>query len=105
MNPDFVPSIQGQNAKFALRVSIINQSYDQVLDQYAGLVRQGKLRSSSITTSGFNGNRLDGNFSTTLQGSAVIFKIRDKTLILRTDSPTFQPDFDEKVVKTLTFQQ
>lgn len=105
MNPDFVPNIQGQNAKFALRVSIVNQSYDQVLDQYAGLVRQGKLRSSSITTSGFNGNRLDGNFSTTLQGSAVIFKIRDKTLILRTDSPTFQPDFDEKVVKTLTFQQ
>lgn len=104
MNPDVVPSVQGQN-KFALRVSIVNQSYDQILQQYAPLVKQGKLRSSAITTSGFNGNRLDGSFSQTLQGSAVVFKIRDKTLTVRTDSPSFQSDFDDKVVKSLTFQQ
>lgn len=105
MAPDQVPSTQGQNNKFALRVSIVSQSYEQVLSQYSGLVKQGQLRSQTITTSGFNGNRLDGNFSQTLQGSAVFFKIRDKTLILRTDSPSFQSDFDDKVVKTLTFQQ
>lgn len=103
LNPGQVPSVTGQN-KYALRVSIVNQSYDQVLQQYAGLVQQGQLRSSNVTTSGFNGNRLDGNFSTTLQGSAVFFKIRDTTLILRTDSPTFQDDFNS-AVSSLTFSQ
>ncbi len=103
MHPDAVPNTQSN--KFALRMSIVNQSYEQVLGQYSPLVKQGQLRSSTVTTSGFNGTRLDGNFSQTVQGSAVVFKIRDKTLILRTDLTSFQPDFDEKIVKTLTFQQ
>lgn len=104
LHPEAVPSVQGQN-KFALRVSIVSQSYTQVLDQFSGLVKQGKLRSSTVTTSGYDGTLLEGNFNQNLQGSAVIFKIRDKTLILRTDSPSFQPDFNEKIVKTLSFQQ
>jgi hypothetical protein len=103
LNPNVVPSTQGQN-KFALRVSIISQGYNQVLEQYAGLVKQGKLRSAIVTTSGYDGTRLDGSFSQTVQGSAVIFKIRDKTLVLRTDSPSFQTDFDN-IVKTLDFKQ
>lgn len=103
LHPEAVSGVQG--SKYALRVSIVSQNYTQVLDQYAGLVKQGKLRSSTITTSGYDGTLLEGNFSSTLQGSAVIFKIRDKTLILRTDSPTFQPDFKDKIIKTLTFQQ
>jgi len=103
-HPEKVPTVIAQN-KFALRVSIVNQAYDQVLTQYAPLVKQGQLRSSAVTTSGFNGTRFDGNFTKDLQGSAVIFKIRDKTLILRTDSPSFQDDFDSKVVSSLTFKQ
>jgi hypothetical protein len=74
------------------------------LQQYASLVKQGQLRSSTITVNGFDGNRLDGNFSPTLQGSAVIFKIRDKSLIMTTDSPSFQTDFNN-LVNSLTFQQ
>ncbi len=104
LHPEAVPSAQGQN-KFALRVSIVSQNYTQVLEQYAGLVKQGKLRSSTITTSGYDGTLLEGSFSQTLQGSVVVFKIRDKSLILRTDSPSFQPDFNDKIVKTLNFQQ
>ncbi len=104
MNPDSIPNIQGGN-KYALRIGIVSQSYDQVLEQFTPLVKQGQLRSSAVTTSGFNGTRLDGNFNPTLQGSAVIFKIRDKTLVIRTDLPAFQSDFNEKIVKTLTFEQ
>lgn len=105
LHPDQVPSVTDSTNKFALRVSILDQAYDSVLQQYSGLVKQGQLRSSSITTSGFNGNRLDGNFTKDVEGSAVLFKIRDKTLVLKTDSPTFRPDFDDKIVKTLTFNQ
>lgn len=103
MHPEAVPNIQGN--KFALRIAIVNQSYEQVLEQFSPLVKQGQLGSESITTSGFNGTKLKGNFSPSLQGSAVVFKIRDKTLVLRTDLPSFQTDFDEKIVKNLSFQQ
>jgi hypothetical protein len=51
---------------------------------------------------GENGVRLDGNFSDEIRGAAVIFKIRDKTAVLRTDADTFKPDF-ETLIKTVTF--
>ncbi len=103
MHPEAVPNIQGN--KFALRIAIVNQSYEQVLEQFSPLVKQNQLSSETITTSGFNGTKLKGNFNPTLQGSAVIFKIRDKTLVLRTDLPAFESDFNEKIVKNLTFEQ
>lgn len=105
LHPEQVPSVSVSTNKFALRVSIIDQPYETVLKQYSGLVKQGQLRSSSIAASGFNGNRFDGNFTKDVEGSAVVFKIRDKTLVLKTDSPSFRPDFDDKIIKTLSFNQ
>lgn len=104
LNPEKVPNVNGQN-KFALRVSILDQSYDQVLQQYKGLVASGQLQSQAITTNGFTGTRFDGKFSQDIEGSAVVFKIRDKTLVLKTDSTAFKPDFDSIVVKSLKFDQ
>lgn len=104
LNPEKVPSTNGQN-KFALHVSILDQSYDQVLQQYKGLVTSGQLQSQAITTNGFTGTRFDGKFSQDIEGSAVVFKIRDKTLVLKTDSTAFKPDFDSIVVKSLKFDQ
>lgn len=105
LNPGSVPPVAAGVNKFALEVSILNQPYDQVLQQYTGLVKQGTLRSSAIVANGFNGQRFDGNFTKDVQGSAVVFKIRDKTLVLKTDSTTFTPDFDGKIIKTLSFEQ
>lgn len=105
LNPGSVPPVTAGTNKFALQVSILNQSYDQVLQQYTGLVKQGTLRSSAIVANGFNGQRFDGNFTKDVQGSAVVFKIRDKTLVLKTDSTTFTPDFNDKIIKNLSFEQ
>lgn len=102
LHPGNVPPTSGTN-KFALQVSIVSQSYDQVLQQYTGLVKQGSLRSSAITANGFNAQRFDGKFTKDVDGSVVVFKIRDKTLILKTDSTAFVPDFDDKIIKTINF--
>ncbi len=104
LHPDEVPPTTVGANKFALQVSIVNQSYDQVLQQYQGLVKQGSLKSSIITANGFDGTRFDGRFSKEIDGSVVVFKIRDKTLLLKTDSPLFKPDFDDKIMKTISFQ-
>lgn len=93
LNPVVVPSID-TNKQFALRVVIEQRDYDKVIDSFATLVKKGDLKSSSFTADGNVGTRLDGLFSKDVRGSAVIFKIRDKTLTVQNDANTFKADFD-----------
>ena len=101
LNPVTVPPVSNTQ-QFALRVTIQNRDYDEVLDSYSGLVEEGALRSSSVSSNGKSGTRLDGNFSDDIRGSLVVFRVRDKTITLRTDAETFKPDFDA-LIKTIDF--
>ncbi len=104
LHPGKVPPVSEQQ-QFALRVTIENKDYDKVIQQYDTLVKKGDLRSSSTTSMGNTGTRLDGNFNKNIRGSAVIFKLRDKTVTLRTDAnETFKADFN-KLVQTVNFDQ
>jgi hypothetical protein len=102
LHPNVVPTVSN-TTQYALRVSIETAAYERTLDSYQSLVKKGELRSSSVTVSGLSGVRLDGNFSKTLQGSMVIFKIRDKSLMIATDAKAFQNDFDKTVLPSLSF--
>jgi hypothetical protein len=104
LNPVSVPPTGISNQLFALRVTIEDQDYDKVVSNYESLIKKGDLKSSSITVNEEKGTRIDGKFSNDLRGSAVIFKIRDKTLTIRTDANTFMSDFD-KLVQTIKFNQ
>lgn len=103
LNPVTVPPVS-RDQQFALRVTIEQKDYDEVIRSYESLVEEGKLRSSATSSMGHNGTRLDGNFSDNIRGSAVIFRVRDKTITLRTDADTFKPDFDA-LIKTIDFNQ
>ncbi|NLA42663.1 hypothetical protein GX865_00675 [Candidatus Saccharibacteria bacterium] len=102
LSPGKVPPIS-EDQQFAIRVTIENKDYDRVLQSYDSRVKKGDLRSSSTSSQGNVGTRLDGNFSKNIRGAAVIYKIRDKTATIRTDADTFKPDF-EKVIQSLSFQ-
>lgn len=101
LNPVTVPPVSSSQ-QFAARVLIEEKDYDQVLKSYDSLVKKGDLRSSVSVANGNNGTRFDGNFSKDIRGAAVIFKIRDKTVTVRTDADTFKPDF-ENIIKTINF--
>jgi hypothetical protein len=103
LNPITVPPVS-PTQQFSLRVVIEEKDYDQVVKLYQELVKKGDLRSSAVSANGNNGTRLDGSFSKDIRGSAVIYKIRDKTVTVRTDADTFKPDF-ENLIKTLNFNQ
>jgi hypothetical protein len=103
LNPVAVPPITSSQ-QFGLRVTIQSEDYDDVLKDYESEVEKGDLKSSVVKASGQDGTRLDGTFSKDIRGSAVIFKIRDKTLIIQTDALTFKNDFDA-IVKTIKFNQ
>lgn len=101
LNPVKVPPVSATQ-QFALRVLIEEKDYPTVLETYQSKIKDGKLRSSSFSANGNDGTRIDGSFTEEIRGSAVIFKIRDKTLTVRTDANTFKPDFDV-LIKTLNF--
>lgn len=103
LNPVAVPSVSN-STQFALRVLIESKDYDQVINTYQTAVRRGDLTSSTVKADEQTGTRLDGKFSNDIRGSAVIFKIRDKTVTLRTDAETFRADFDA-LIATITFNK
>lgn len=104
LNPVSVPSINVATQQFALRVVIVQQDYDKVLSSFDALIKKGDLKSSSVTVADGSGTRLDGAFSKNIRGSEVIFKIRDKTLTVRTDANTFKADFDA-LIATIKFNK
>ncbi len=107
LNPVEVPPVGGNGnsaQRFALRVLIQNRDMKDVVSQYDSLVQTSKLNSSTFNTNGQAGTRLDGDFSTSVRGAVVIFKIRDKTVSVFTDADTFKPDF-ENIIKTIKFNQ
>ena len=103
LHPEVVPKVS-ESTQFALRVTIEDDTYDEVVDSYNSKVNNGDLAFSTTTSKGINGSRFDGNFSTNIRGSAVVYPIRDKTLTIRTDANTFKPDFDA-LIQTITFNQ
>lgn len=103
LNPVSVPPL-GNTTQYALRVTIESKDYDQVVQSYNSLVKSGKLVSSTVQADEVGGTRLDGNFTSDIRGSAVIFKIRDKTVTLRSDADTFKGDFDA-IIASITFNK
>lgn len=101
LNPVTVPPVSGIQ-RYALRVTIAQQDYDTALQQYDSLVTGGQLHSNVTNANGKTGTRFDGTFGDTIRGAAVVYKIRDKTVTIRTDADTFKPDF-EALIKTINF--
>jgi hypothetical protein len=103
LNPVAVPPVSSTQ-QYALRVLIESKDYDQVISSYQALVKKGDLKSSAVKADNEDGTRLDGQFTKDIRGSAVIFKIRDKTLTIRSDADTFRGDFDA-LIATITFNK
>lgn len=103
LNPVTVPTVSNSQ-QFALRVLIEERDYDKVVESYSSLVKKGDLKSSAVKADEQNGTRLDGNFTKNIKGSAVIFKIRDKTVTVQTDADVFMEDFNA-LIQTITFNK
>ena len=98
-----MPPVSVGTQQFALRLSILNRNYNDYIKQYEGLVKEGKLKSSTVSINGNDVTRLDGNFTDQLRGAQIAFKLNDKTVVFQTDADTFKPDFDT-LIKTITYK-
>ena len=109
-NPLMVSTVNPGVTPYALRVEVSNDNYADVLDDYQGLVEDGVATASTIIIgktddfSGYEGVRVDGQLTDTINGSVVIFKVRDKTLQLYVDSQDYMNDFNNTVLTSLKFE-
>lgn len=102
LHPVTVPPVDSKTARFALRVSIQSVAFDKVLAGYAKTIEKGDITSSPVTVNEHEGTRLDGLISRDIRGSAVLFKVRDKTIIVSSEAETFKEYFDT-IIKTIDF--
>lgn len=89
----------------ALRLTIRDAAFDTVAAEYQRyLERQNSnLSVQAVTVAGTAANRYTGTIpDTSLNGIIVIFKIRDKTAVLQTDSLLFESDFN-KLLESVQF--
>ncbi|MDO4526621.1 MAG: hypothetical protein Q4B87_00830 [Candidatus Saccharibacteria bacterium] len=94
-----------------LRVSIMTQAFDDVVNRYQSEItgEEPKMRLDTITIGQAEqggtttANRYTGTIpGTEFSGIVIIFKIRDKTAVLQTDSMLFEGDFNN-IIKTVRF--
>lgn len=104
MNPGQVEPITNTTVN-ALRVTILDKAFDSVVEGYQKELtkKDATLSMESVTINGVTANRYTGIIpGTQFQGYIVVFKIRDKTAVLQTDSVLFADDFN-KLIETIKF--
>ncbi len=99
-HPNYVPA---SNVNYALRMSVVKKAFAAEIKAYDSQVKKGDLKATAVQISGVTGTRLDGFLEKDQEGSMVVFPLRDKTLKVWTESKEFKGDFDNIVLKNLTF--
>lgn len=109
-NPDVVPnptpSSAGSQPAIALRVQVVNQTYNQVVNSNNSYVISGKLTATPYALPKMPdqiGMKFTGALSEKLNGTQIVLPLRDKTLIISTDTDQFLADFNNYILPNLTF--
>lgn len=105
---DYVPADR-LNLPYNLRVQVVSNSYSDTLNQFASLTKQGKVNVApyalpkvpKVTGSVLTGQITPG--STDASGTLILLPLRDKTLKIWTESPTYLADFNTYILPNLTF--
>ncbi|HMS31681.1 MAG TPA: hypothetical protein PKA29_00175 [Candidatus Saccharibacteria bacterium] len=101
-HPIVVPSAN-LDKKYALRVAITSDSYQNALSGYEKDSKSKKITISPYQVSGVSGARIDGEINKDQDGSLVVLPVRDKVLYVWTEDKTYIADFNNIVLKNLSF--
>ncbi len=103
-HPNFIPGFDslGKNTKVALYVGVNSAPLNTVLGEYANSVRKGTA--TSVPYAAPQVPSSVGARVTEGENIIVMLPIRDKTLIVQTQSKAFWNDFDTIILQNITFQ-
>lgn len=106
LHPGAVPDVGEDENAYALRVQVIDDTYDEVIKSYNSDVKSGKLTASPYALpkiADVIGTRFDGQIERNKRGSVVVLPLRTMTIMIWTESPDFVADFDNIILANLTF--
>lgn len=104
--PKTVPSVTNQDNNFALRVELVNTSYQAVLEQFGPRIDAGEATIQPYTLAkvpSVVGSRIEGQITARKQGSMIVMPLRNMTLKIWTESTDFRGDLDTHILPNLTF--
>ena len=87
----------------ATRLELRDKSFAETVKTYQKKVDEGLAKASAITVSGAKGLKVTGNFEKKLVGTLVAVPVRDKTIVVWTESADFNNDFNNIVIANLEF--
>lgn len=107
-HPDVVPALSGGSADtaIALTIEVLGQAYSTVLNQYTSQIKAGTVTASPYALTKVQdqiGSKLSGKISTNFTGTKVILPLRDKTLVITTQTDQYLSDFDTYILPNLSF--
>lgn len=105
LHPNFVPAVDSGTA-FALRIEVIEKSYDNEMKQFDSKVKAGKVSVTPFRAElvpDTLGARVEGEINTGQKDIMILFPVRDKTLKISTESASFYGDFANIILKSLKF--
>jgi hypothetical protein len=103
--PLVVPGVT-PTTSYALRVEITSTTYDTELKRYERDIQTGAVTSTAYRAEkvpGVLGVRLDGAIEREVQGSMVMFPLRDRTIKIYTEIPEFANDFNSIILPSVNF--
>lgn len=103
-HPDFIPS--DKETAYALRVEVLDKSYDGVASALSNDVKSGKLKAIPYAlpkVPSVIGLRLDGQLKDKKRGTIIILPLRDKTIQITSESETFAGDLNNTILPNFTF--
>jgi hypothetical protein len=104
--PKVVPNITDQENAYALRVELVQKSYDSVLQQFKTLANTGKVTIAPYKLDkvpSVVGTRIEGQITPKKQGVMVVLPLRNMTLKVWTESNDFKGDLDTHILPNLSF--
>ena len=105
-HPGVVPDITQRENAYALRVRVEDKKYDSVLKSYQNDVEAKKLTATAYALPNVQntvGTRLDGQVEQNKQGSLIILPVRNMTIEIWVESPSYIADFNNIILPNLTF--
>ncbi len=102
-NPDVIQPISDETID-ALRLKIVNESTDEILEDYNDEVEDGNITAETRQINGDPVTIFTGQITDEFQGKVAVFKLRDKTVIIQTDATIFFDEF-EHVLSTINYNK
>lgn len=108
-HPDVVPESGNGKAEqaVALQIEVRDEAYDKVVGSVSGDVAKGSLTASPYSLPKVTdqvGTKFVGKITNTLNGTQYVLPLRDKTLVITTQTDQYLGDLNTYILPNFTFQ-